>query len=250
MNAGYICGEGGQFRIAMGYYFQNLATGFMECETNICSINDETDPLGTMKGYVDWTEVKICGQEYTPPIDFLYFQAGIKGKKQVDLEWGTSLECCNTLFSIERKGPNDDRFKVIDRMAGTGSRKTFSTYDYKDRIKGKGAWQYRIRQMDDTGKDLYTRVIQMEVNAQKVEFTSYPNPGRGKVELNVYPYLHHPVSIEAVNERAQTVFKAKFPDLSEGKIALDFSHLPVGVYFLKLESGKNAEIQRVVISIN
>lgn len=113
-------------------------------------------------------EVYITEPPYNPlnlqncnsvlPATFLYVETSIK-QEGVLVCWATATEKNNEFFSIERATDNDNSFKSIGKIPGSGSSSEVIEYEYVDYSAEPGNNYYRIKQVDLNGKFDYSYIV-------------------------------------------------------------------------------------------
>ena len=91
----------------------------------------------------------------TLPVDFVSFSA-TRGEGTVELVWSTGNEVNNSHFEVERSANGSD-WETIGNVAA-GSNAMADRYNYIDENAPAAQTQYRIRQVDLDGNDMYSKV--------------------------------------------------------------------------------------------
>jgi len=76
-------------------------------------------------------------------------------------------------------------------------------------------------------------------------FDVWPNPISDKLHINVHRHLQENITGELINSAGQVVLD--FHNLGLGSTSKDVSHLPVGIYSLRLFSAKGFWLERVIL---
>lgn len=77
---------------------------------------------------------------------------------------------------------------------------------------------------------------------QKIDFAVHPNPSEGFITLDLDSY--DKIEVGVLQPDGKTVFTQQ---LKTGKKTLDLSSLPRGIYFLKIDSEKGSNIQKIIL---
>ncbi len=71
----------------------------------------------------------------------------------------------------------------------------------------------------------------------------FPNPTTGELNIKIVPSTHSSVSVIIINTLGEIMFKEKINSTGN---KLDISSLPKGLYFIKLNSGENTIIKKII----
>jgi hypothetical protein len=119
------------------------------------------------------------------PVELTSFTAVAKGKN-IELVWSTATELNNHGFEVERRVLENRSLKVngslewnkISFVAGNGTSNNAHSYTYTD-ASINGTIAYRIKQIDNDGKFVYSNVVEATITNTPAEFglmQNYPNP--------------------------------------------------------------------------
>ena len=120
------------------------------------------------------------------PIELLNFNA-LPNAKKVDLNWQTSTETNNKIFTIERSadGKNFVEITTVSSKAINGNSKTTLSYQTTDVSPLNGASYYRLKQTDYNGKYKYFNMVSIAFEPSKnITFSVYPNPNLGEFTVD------------------------------------------------------------------
>lgn len=109
------------------------------------------------------------------PVSFLYFKTSLKQNTKVLLEWATSFEQNTSHYIIERSF-NNVLYREITRMPASGNSQTETRYSFIDNNTTTGNNYYRIKQVDRTGKFVYTKISVISISRSGYIRAVYPNP--------------------------------------------------------------------------
>jgi len=119
------------------------------------------------------------------PIKLTYFNAARSGQN-VNLTWQTSIEENNKGFYVERMLSNGgwEQVTFVASKAPNGNSNSPLSYVLTDFNNSKGISQYRLRQADIDGKQVYSMIRSVRGEGQKSNTIIYPNPsGDGKINI-------------------------------------------------------------------
>jgi hypothetical protein len=88
-----------------------------------------------------------------------------------------------------------------------------------------------------------------EFNGSIVNMQIYPNPVHGEMHLQAMFWEDLDVIVQVINNSGKAIFKGVYPTINK-KInkVFDFSHLPDGVYFIRLKAGEETAVRKVILS--
>jgi hypothetical protein len=186
------------------------------------------------------------------PVELASFTAA-NANDQVQLKWTTAAEVNNYGFDIERK-PEAGDWQKIDFKAGRGTTNAAQEYAYTDKNPIAGKIQYRLKQIDNSGKAKYYSAIDVTV-APPHEYRlmqNFPNPfnpttsikfqlpAAAFVTITVYDMLGREVST-LVNEEKQAGTYAVEWDGKDGRGMPAAS----GVYIYRLSAAGFAQAKKM-----
>jgi hypothetical protein len=97
------------------------------------------------------------------------------------LNWTTTGETNNDHFDIQRSGSNTD-FATVGTVKGNGTTSQSHDYTFTDDFPVDGNNFYRLREVDKNGNFLYSPVVPVKFNFEKITF--YPNPAHYKIYIH------------------------------------------------------------------
>ena len=143
------------------------------------------------------------------------------------LVWQTETETNNKGFQIERSPqPPKGAFPTWETIGTVNAKGKAATYEFTDKAPFGGWGLYRLRQIDNDGKETLSKVISI-ASKDKGKLAVYPNPVTSVLTIETELIG----SFQIINLLGQQVLTGKTP--SEGR-GLDVSALPQGTYFLKV----------------
>lgn len=129
-------------------------------------------------GYISFSEITQIYSTIPLPLTLTSFEA-VALEKSVLLNWLTEGEYNFSHFVVERKTGNNN-FTPI----GTVKSKAGGKYNFEDKTPALGVNYYRLRMIDNDGKENFSKVVWAEFKSQLSEqMILFPNPTRGKIAL-------------------------------------------------------------------
>ncbi|MGV3540786.1 MAG: T9SS type A sorting domain-containing protein [Rufibacter sp.] len=171
------------------------------------------------------------------------------------LDWATASEINNKEFVVE-KSLDARTFETVTAVAGGGNSTSPLSYAAVDSNPTPGTSYYRLKQIDFDGKFEYSKIVSVTyapTTEETIVISSlYPNPFQGHENVQVQLTLPaaaevqiHVLSLNGNVLSRQTV---------KGKTGLqtiaveELSRVPGGVYLLKIVSGNQVAVQKIVKS--
>lgn len=201
----------------------------------------------TMQGYITINSISTFSPftfgsegEATLPVELISF----KGTQQADgilLQWETASEINNSHFEVERSSNLKD-WTTIGSVNGQGNSSKQHHYQYLDQEVFKGAYYFRLKQVDYDGQYVYSNIINLHLTQETATFSVYPNPARDQITVESSQY---PATIELINQGGASVFSQKI-DQFQSQVQLPY--LASGVYMIKLAHRGDTQYQKIIIT--
>lgn len=185
--------------------------------------------------------------EMTLPVELVGFEL-IRAGKTVIAKWKTISETDNAGFYVETEGKMDRGWKTEGFVAGAGT--STETHAYQFEIKNKtGGFKVRLRQVDADGNESYSGVLvaEGEVPSEFSISDAYPNPFNPTTSLMVYMPARGILNIQVIDLLGRKIQQIKTSELEPGEhsVNVDFSGSSSGVYFIKIQFGKQILVKKV-----
>lgn len=172
----------------------------------------------------------------------------------LSLRWTTRFEQRSVAHVVE-KSSDKERFYPVDTLASQGDSRDFNQYAYYEEGLTLGeVYYYRIKNVDQEGREIYSRIREVKAEEGLEEFTMEVLPGAGanagQLRLRFNSQYSQQVRIKLFDERLMEV-AILFDDFvfagSPSLIKLG-QKLPAGNYLLLAETenrrfGQNFEIK-------
>jgi len=119
------------------------------------------------------------------PVQLLYLTAESAGKHHVTVSWATALEINNKGFFVMRS-VDGINFTDMGWVNGHDNSTINQTYTFDDRVPQSTLYYYKLRQVDNNGKFVYSNLAQVNLSdQQQSDFLLYPNPTANDIFLEV-----------------------------------------------------------------
>jgi hypothetical protein len=176
---------------------------------------------------IGWTLAGSCLTVL--PIELTSLKALNKGNYN-EINWETATERNNHHFVIERS-PDAKNFEAIGTVKGAGTTNTPQYYSLMDKTPFEGITYYRMRQIDNDGAELVSKVVSVLKSAKDKNVARfYPNPTHNILTVEHTPSVK---TFEIVNTLGQ-IIKLVNPTLEATQTDIPTADLSNGVYFLRV----------------
>ena len=162
------------------------------------------------------------------PVNWLSFDAVLRGSNSVALHWLVSGELNVNYFEVERSkdGINYEKVGIVKEAAG-------GAYTFMDLSPSTGTNYYRIKEVDEDGVAAYSKVLNV-YNRTNQALGIYPNPAINKMSVRLPLGANRITICNAVGTRI-----AQFDARMQSSINIDVSNFPNGKYYLEVISDAN-----------
>ena len=195
--------------------------------------------------YVD--NIYFWKPEGTLPVTLTSFTA-VKNGKSVLLKWNTQSESNNRGFVIERSN-NSMNWSQLQFVNSVGNSTTARDYNAIDRNPMNGINYYRLRQLDNDGRQTFSSIANVKFeNAEIMEFSFYPNPAKNSLNVILNRIESANAKVELIDAQGRVVLSNKFNKQDAGILkSINISALARGVYILKYSDASNIKSAKVLI---
>ena len=171
------------------------------------------------------------------PVELLNFN-GTCEEGMVNLAWQTASEFNSSHFDVE-KSTDGETWRVLTTVPSAGTSNDLLTYQAMDNNGTNGSNYYRLRQVDNDGKEkLYDPINVSCVETTAGYFTSYPNPSGNEFQVVVNnKEILGACTLNIVDAQGKVIDQRSI-DMKEGINMFVISEtLNPGIYFLNITNG-------------
>ncbi|MFI5251261.1 MAG: glycosyl hydrolase family 18 protein [Bacteroidota bacterium] len=196
------------------------------------------------------------------PIQLSSFSAHAAGATEVDLDWTTMSEVNNYGFYIERRLESQSDFSTVGGfIPGAGTSLQQHQYSLIDTSVTIGTYHYRLKQIDLSGKFIYsteivvtvTGVLGVKDNTAPRVFQllqNYPNPFNPTTTINFTVQNVEHAQVVVYNVVGQEVMKL-FEGVAEPgryyNLTVDGSRLGSGVYLYRIKTDSHMAVRKMLL---
>lgn len=182
------------------------------------------------------------------PVTWLNF-TGRYNNGTIDLNWTTSMEKDNDIFTIERS-ETGHQFTTLGIVNGKGNASINNYYLFQDNSPVEGDNYYRIKQTDFDGKSTYSKTIRVTAaNTASAGLKLYPNPiviGQ-QLTLENATLRNKKVAVAIISVTGSVVRQDQAVFGSDSRYRLQISNLTRGSYFLRIQDGDRKFITPFIV---
>jgi hypothetical protein len=156
----------------------------------------------------------------------------------VNLAWQTASEFNSSHFDVE-KSTDGETWRVMATIPSAGTSNELLTYQAMDNSGTNGSNYYRLRQVDNDGKEkLYDPINVSCVETTAGYFTSYPNPSGNEFQVVVNnKEILGACTLNIVDAQGKVIDQRSI-EVKEGINMFVISEtLNPGIYFLNITNG-------------
>jgi hypothetical protein len=175
------------------------------------------------------------------PITLLSFNALVENQKVVT-RWNTASEINNDYFTVERT-TDGLNYEIVAKVQGAGNSTELHTYVALDENPPQGRSYYRLRQTDYDGTTV--TFPQKSIFLNDVRLKAFIR--QDQLNVSFYSPSISDLSVELFQVSGNRIF-SKAESLKEGENTFSYPlhELSQGLYILKIESGDQQVVQKLV----
>ena len=184
------------------------------------------------------------------PIELSTFTAK-SAEEKIMLNWTTKTEVNNYGFELEKSHPDSKVWEKIGFVKGNGNSNSDKQYTFTDKnLNGGSKFIYRLKQIDNNGKFVYSDEVEIEVLPTKYElYQNYPNPFNPTTNFKFQTVNHGLVSLKVYDVLGNEIETIINKELDPGfyKYQWDASYFASGVYFYRLHAGDYVNTKKLLL---
>ncbi len=181
------------------------------------------------------------------PVNFTNVKAFEKGTG-VQVEWTNATESDISTYVIERSANGID-FIAIGQTAPRNNQFESASYMFLDAAPLAGTNFYRVKAIELTGKNVYTKALRVDIGRSPKGISLYPNPVRGSEITIGFSALKGQYSLNVLNTAGQVVYRQQL-NHAGGTVAQSIglpASLKAGVYNVLISGDNYKETKMFVI---
>ena len=184
---------------------------------------------------VDDIQFSLCPAGGVAPVTLTSFTARNKGNG-VSLDWSTAQELNNNYFQVERSTNGNTGWSVVATINGAGNSQVVNNYNAFDASPLSGINYYRLKQVDNDGKAVYSKTVTIKIGLQKAAISVIANPFYNTLSVSFVSPTSEMVTARLVDVTGKQIAVDKW-NVYNGTSKKDFSNLgglQHGMYILSI----------------
>lgn len=225
-----------------GWIFRTGSSGATVVEGS-GSTNFSTNRMtwSSLSSFSDFTGI---GDGTPLPIQLVHFSA-VANSSEVVLNWVTSSEINNDYFTIERCA-DAFSFEEVLKVNGAGNSNIILNYSDLDRNPINGISYYRLKQTDFNGDYSYSEIVPVQFSNNALNY--WVSNAENGLLINIIN-SQSTIKIDLIDALGKQVYSNQFINLTSN---FQFSipsqaSTPKGIYFLRIESGNEVLVKKIVL---
>ena len=198
---------------------------------------------GTNANYRTSDAATIGTDDAVLPIVLIDFKAYLLDSV-VKIDWTTASETNNEKFEIQRSADGLN-FATIGELAGAGNSNRILKYEFVDKSPFKGLSYYRLKQKDFDGKYSFGKIVWVINEENKNSHISSITTSNNNISFICSLPQNSNVSVELLDVNGKRVYRKE--NVGKGKVTIPVSTCKSGVYFIRLISAGNVEVEKVLL---
>ncbi len=181
------------------------------------------------------------------PVSFVNEKAFEKGSG-VQIEWTNATESDMSAYVIERSADGIS-FTTIGQTTPRSNQFDKVSYSYVDAAPLAGTNFYRVKAVELTGKNVYSRALRVDIGRSPKGISLYPNPVRGSVINIGFSALKGQYNLNVLNTAGQVVYRQSI-NHAGGNMSQSVSlpaSLKAGVYNVLISGDNYKETKMFII---
>jgi hypothetical protein len=221
-----------------------LKTGF-SINTTYCKIyNDNPVPV-LLSINAPCPTLNVVIQDIVLPLEWLDFQASANtsaGIKNVNLIWSTASEYNIQHYVVERS-LDGKKFEPIGTTVNAKNKPSQNTYYIADKKPLSGTSYYRIREVALNGKQSFSAIRSVILDAEKTVFTVYPNPKARQETLGIQTNWTENFVFNLYDATGKLIYSRK----CKGNVELEDLKLVSGFYLYDCTIPQDKIVGKIIV---
>lgn len=179
------------------------------------------------------------------PVSLTSFEGSRQGK-HILLRWISEKEMNSKEFVVE-KSRNGKDFTSLGAVAAAGNSNAALQYSFVDEHPVNGKNFYRLKTFDRDGKFGYSQIVTVDFGSP-FQITVQPNPVSTFIDILYQGSINQSATIQFSDLTGQIIQQQTEKLNTEGRLRINISNLPKGMYILNIVYGNNQKTKKIIIN--
>ncbi len=181
------------------------------------------------------------------PLNWVSFKVMPTGKSNAILQWKTANEYNNNRFEIERS-VNGINYTKIATVAPGNQPNTTQTYEYTDINLPKGKFFYRVRQVDNDGKNSLSPTSVITISAEIVNWVLLSNPATAYTTIQFNNAASN-VEMQIADANGEIMYSKSISSVQANATEkISVSGFAKGMYFITIQMNGVVEHKKLIVN--
>lgn len=172
--------------------------------------------------------------QITLPVNYLTFTGKLLTDKTIRLDWKAEMDPSHSYFEVEKSATNST-FVSIGTVTGN-----LSDYYLVDPAPYTGNNYYRIKEVNNSGKISYSKVINIVYDPSAFFIAAYPNPIKDILNIKITSPKTDNIQIEITDMQGRMVYRqSRYINIGTTELQVDAKTWAPQLYSLKIKGSDN-----------
>jgi hypothetical protein len=205
-------------------------------------INNGNPNIALVEHYTGDLAPFAIGNESSPlPVKLIYLST-MKDNDAAVIDWATVSEQNTGYFFVE-KSKDGENFQVIGTVKGAGKSTSITPYQFVDQNLEAGVSYYRLKQTDNSGEIIYTKIVTLDNRTARMPCVVYMQPVSSSVTIANEDNAS--ATIQLLDMAGKLVYTGSIG--AHQNQELTTADLPLGVYSVSWINSDTVINQRIII---
>jgi hypothetical protein len=167
------------------------------------------------------------------------------------IRWNVAGETDTREYLVE-KSTDGVNFSVIGHTPYTSGSASTNNYEYPDNnaFANSGVVYYRIKELENSGRYQYSKIVSLRADASTGTFSVYPNPARTTAAVSFVSAARTEVSLRLFDLKGGIVWQQQY-QANKGQNIIQLNNIgafPNGMYILQWSDGSRTGQAKLVVN--
>lgn len=181
------------------------------------------------------------------PVQLITFRAVVNEDQRAWLSWSTTSETNSKWFVVERAAAQGTDWVSVATVMAAGNSSVVKDYSYTDGKLAPGAYQYRIRQVDQDNKYQFSQIARVTIRGTSAPFHVYPNPAQGTTFITTTGTDAKNIAVRVLDAQGRTLISRSAVISQASPFPVDLKQIRKGTYFIQIISDGKTTTEKLVV---